>query len=260
MLTHTERENITVGQQVYLYYGDWRTANSRYTLPLTVTNVTKTQFTVAAESKDIKPKRFLKSNCNEVGRGYSRSSPSVTLVTVKSQGEVNKFNNKKNAEAQKKETKEQQEEAALRFKYNAGWIVDDSIQERFLKPLRSMAEDGEQEMGKLLESFEGVTIEAENFYRITDAVERETKNGYFAYGLKTRDHAITLHQRFVNVIEEFHTGAEFTIGKLQISIMNTEVEELLSAVTQQVLQEQMFRFFDYSFSNTVVDEADQKFI
>jgi hypothetical protein len=168
---------------------------------------------------------------------------------------VTNFNNKKKTAERKKVTKEQQEEAALREKYNAVWI-DDDIQERFLKPLRTMAENGEHEMGELLKSFEDVTLEAENFYRITDAVRRETENGYFAYGLKTRDYARNQHQRFVDLIEEFQTGTRYKVGNEEVSDLN----QLLLDSAAQVLGEQMGRFFDYTFSNTVVDEADQKFI
>ena len=258
-MNYQERKNVEVGQHVYLFYGDYRIATSRYSMPLPVISVTATQFTIAAEHMDSKPRRFMKSSGHEVGHGYSRSSPSVTLVTPQSKTEVTKFNNKKNAEARTLVNKEQQEENDLREKYNAVLpkaLVDDNIQERFLKPLRTMAEDGEEEMSKLLESFDGVTLEAENFYRITDAVERETKNGYFAYGLKTRDYARNLHQRFVNMIEEFLTGTQYEINKVKVG----DLEQLITAEARRVLSEQMSRFFDYTFSNTVVDEADQKFI
>jgi hypothetical protein len=259
MLNYTDRENLEVGQRVYLFYGNWRHDNSRYTMPLPIISTTKTQFTVAAENMDSRPKRFMKSNGHEVGHAFSSSSPSVTLVTSASTREVNNFNNKKKTDARKQATKEQQEEASLREKYNAVW-VDDDIQERFLKPLRTMAENGEKEMSELLKSFDGVTLEAENFYRITDAVDRETRNGCFSFGLKVRDYARNQHQRFIDVIEEFQTGTRYKIGKVEVTNENASMEELLLAVTQQVLGEQMGRFFDYTFSNTVVDEADQKFI
>jgi len=178
------------------------------------------------------------------------------MVTTESTREVQKFNAEKSAKARKLVNERQQEEDALRKKYNAVWI-DDDIQDRFLKPLRSMAENAEHEMGELFKAFDGVTLEAENFYRVTDAIDRENRNGNFAYGVQARDYAREQHQRFVNLIEEFETGTRYKINKADIS----SVEELLLATTKQVLREQLNRFFGYTFSNNrAPTEADQTFI
>lgn len=254
MMTSTQRKEITVGQKVYLYHGDWRTEHGRYSMPLPVIKVTATQFTVAAENMDSKPRRFMKSNGHEVGKAFSRHSPSVTLVTPESSREVNKFNREKKAKAQELSNKAYREEMALREKYKAQDITDEGIQARFLKPLRSLAEDGEHEMSNLLESFEGVSIDAENFYRVTDAVRRETDNGYFAYGLKVRDYGRDQHANFVNLIEEFETGTRYQIGSVEVK----SLEELLVGATHYVVRCQMQRFFDWG--RATIDEADQKFI
>jgi hypothetical protein len=252
-----ERQNLEVGQKVYLYYGGYgRNFEGRYSMPLPIIKVTKTQFTVAAENMNSKPKRFMKSNGREVGRGYSRSSPSVTLVTSASSREVNKHNAEVKAKARKKDNDAFQAEAALREKYGATLVSDDDIQNRFLKPLRTMAEAAEHEMGELFRAFDGVSLEAENFYRVTDAVERETRNGSFAFGLKARDYAREQHQRFVNTIEEFSTGTRYTVDKTEV----TDLEELLTAQALRALRDQMNRFFGYTFSNQDATEADQKFI
>jgi hypothetical protein len=181
---------------------------------------------------------------------------SLTLVTPESSREVNKHNADIKAKNRKQDNDAFQAEVALRIKYDAQLVTDEDIQDRFLKPLRTMAENAEHEMGELFKAFDGVNLEAENFYRVTDAVERETRNGNFAFGVRARDLAKEQHFRFVNMIEEFSTGTRYKVDKTEI----TDLEELLVAETRAVLREQLNRFFGYTFSNSEITEAEQKFV
>lgn len=256
MMSYKERENLAVGQKVYLFYpGFGRNHKGTYSKPLEVIKVTKTQFTVEGEG-DSKPKRFMLSNGNEVGRGYS-SRTYVSLVTEKTRKEVKAHNRSIKTEKSKKETKERQEEIKLRKKYCANKIVDDAIQKRFLKPLRHQAEIGEGMMQDFLDAFDGVSIEDENFYRVTDTVRREHETGKFEYGLQIRDKAVGLHEMLVNIITHFQYGTRYRIGKTECN----DLTELLEARIKQTLGSKIDEFFSYTFTpNRDMSEADQMFI
>jgi len=259
MMNRLERKNIEVGQKVYLFTaGFGKNFRGHYSMPLEVIRVTEKQFTVAAENLSSKPKRFMKSNGREVGAGYSRSSPSVSLATPEMQKEVRKFNQEVAAEKREKENKASAEETRIRAKYSALMVEDEAIQDRFLKPLRDLAENGEHEMNYMLKEFDGVSIENENFYRVTDAIERENRNGNFTYGVKARDYGRGFHQTLVTVVEEFETGTRY---KTREAGEITDLTELLTAMVRSMLNDQMNRFFGYTFSNSSVPtEADQKFV
>jgi hypothetical protein len=258
MLTHEERQNIEIGQRVYLFTPGHGIRNpGTYSEPLKVIGVTKTQFTVES-GQNSKRVRFTKSMGRKVGVGnYSRFAPSATLVTSATSREVNKFNAKKESTELAKVAKAGRVEIDLRDKYNAMDVSDEEIQTRFLAPLRAMAEDGETEMNELLEKFQGVTVKEENFWRISDAIARETRDGYFAYGLRLRDISITFHATLVNIVLEYNTGSSYMVGDTVVS----NLHDLLFAKTRQTLSEQLDRFFGYTFSsNDPLTEADQKFV
>lgn len=240
-----ERENITVGQKVYLFYSGYHWNQGRYSMPLSVTHVTKTQFTVAAADMDSKPKRFMKSNGNEVGKGYSRNSTHVSLVTKETTAEVKAFNAERRDEADKAASEARQTEVGLRKKYGAMKITDDAIQEKFLAPLRALAESGEHEMSELLRSFDGVSIDAENFYRVEDAIDRENRNGSFATGKVARDKSRDLHSGLVDLAIKFNRGSRYEIGGKECN----DLSEILMASVKYALNRELDNVFGYTFHN-----------
>ena len=249
MLNFEEREKIEVGQKLYFYHYTRYGRDGQYTGPHEVTKVTKTQFIVGG-------KRFTKRRGTEVGRGYS-SSISLTLVTPESTKAVNDHLRKIESEKRAAENKASEYEQEMRKKYRAELVTDEDIHETFLKPLRLLAEIGEKSMSELLESFNGVTIKDENFWRVSDAIERETRHGSFEYGRDIRDRAIGLHQQLVEMTLEFETGTRYTIGDEEV----TDLQALVTAKVRRVLNEQIRRFFGYTFSsNTDISKADQRFI
>lgn len=256
MLNYQERDSLIVGQKVFLYYSGWgRNNKGRYTRPLDIIKVTATQFTVEGENDDSKPKRFMKSNGREIGSGYSRNSPSVSLVTKSSTKTVDQFNEERMIDEKRQDAEARATEVALREKYNAVTIIDEKIQKEFLAPLREMAENGEKEMQDFLDSFKDVTVVDENFYRVNDAVEREARDGGFSYGQSIRDYAMNLHEQLSHKALAFARGTRYRVGKIEI----TKLDDLLYTVVRETLNQQLDRFFGGSHSQDITT-GDQTFI
>jgi len=170
--------------------------------------------------------------------------------------EVRKFRaetERLNAKAEKERTSAEMES---RKKYGALEITNEAIQDMCLKPLRALADSGERFMSDLLNAFKGVTIEDENYWRVEDAIDRENRSGDFGYGKMIRDYAMTLHQSLVELILEFETGTRYEAGGVEIKT----AEELVNKKIRRVLNEQVRRFFGYTFSNADITKADQRFI
>ena len=179
------------------------------------------------------------------------------MVTPESTKEVDVFNAAQAAEKTQKETKARKAEIKLRKKYGAHKINDETVQKTYLKPLRHQMEIGEGIMQDFLDNFDGVSIEDENFYRVTDAVRREHETGKFEYGLQIRDKCDQLHQDLVNLIQHFNYGTRYQIGKVECN----DLTELLNARVRQRLSEQLDKFFNYTFGHKPdMTEADQQFI
>jgi len=249
MYSYRDEEKIEVGVEVYLFYPGGMGKRGRYEGPLKITKTTKTQFTAGGE-------RFIKSNGRKVGSPYGRFSPSVQIATAEVKREVTEFRAEtmrlKDAARLEADSAERQS----REKYGATAITNEAIQDACLKPLRSLAECGEKEMSSLLDAFKDVSIENDNFWRVEDAIERENRNNSFAYGKVIRDQAITLHQSLVDLILEFEAGTRYEVDGVEIKT----AEELVNKKLRRVLSEQYRRFFGYTFSNSDISTADQRFI
>lgn len=249
MFSYRDSEKIDVGVMIYLYYPGGMNQRGRYEGPIAISKTTKTQFTAGGQ-------RFMKSNGRPVGNPYGRFSASVSLATPEMDKEVKEFRAETKRLKKKAEKKANKAEMESRKKYGALEIIDDDIQKKYLKPLRFLADCGEKEMSDLLDAFEGVSVENENFWRIEDAIERENRHNSFAYGKVIRDRAMALHQQLIDLALEFETGTRYEVGGVEVE----SVDELMEKKIRRVLHDQMRTFFGYTFSNRDITTADQRFM
>lgn len=222
--------------------------------PFDVTKVTKTQFTVNIDGN---PTRFKRTDGREFGyNGTAWRAPQAYYATEEKLAEIAEERAEQEREQNERDAEQRIAELALREKYGVQGITDDDIQNRYFKPLITMAEQAENKISSTLKDFEGVSVEKGNFWRVADRMKRAVERGDMEYGERLYELSTDAIAELGEKLLAFNEGKRFVCNDKEI----TTAEELAQLFMRFTLDRQLDRFFNFRFTPVEIGLADQKFI
>lgn len=260
MYIGSQYENINIGDEFVVWEPRYR--GGEYTRVRKVVKVTATQFTLEPEiAKEdqteetpagmTKNERFLRSTGVKIGSGDRWRARRAVPATEKMMKEVAEYQ----ANAQKAENdaaaKARAEETALREKYGATDISDEAVQKKYLRPLRTIAEQSEKTIAYYMKEFEDAELKPENLRHYARRMERAVKGREIFVAMDLKEMILEDNERLIKMLLEFYTGTRFEVDGEEIA----SGEELAKAFLTYQLQREESRFFNYG-----IDGVDSRTI
>lgn len=235
---------------------------TKYSRPLEVIKITRSQFTLEPlvpedEQTEDTPKafaepiRFLRTSGKRVGDGERIRAWRAQRATDRLIKEIEEITAKEKKAENEAAAKARAEETALREKYGATDIGDEAVQKKYLRPLRTIAEQSEKTITFYMKEFENAELKPENLRHYARRMERAVEGREIFVAMDLKEMILEDNERLIKMLLEFYTGTRFEVDGEEIA----SGEELAKAFLTYQLQREESRFFNYG-----IDGVDSRTI